>query len=79
MDNLRKQQSQHSDLRPLAHDLLNIMTVMYCYMQVLELSLTNLKLEKEKKIAENIIKEMQKINSLISEQMGVLENRADLP
>lgn len=69
MDNKQILKLSDDDLKILAHDLRNSMTVMYSYMQVLELSLTNLKLEKEVKIVKDVIAEIREMNILIGKRM----------
>jgi hypothetical protein len=47
-------------------------------MQVLEISLTKLNnMEKEKKIAKNVLKEIQKINLMIAERMTSTGNETN--
>jgi nitrogen-specific signal transduction histidine kinase len=69
MDNKKTPQLPNDDLDRLAHDLRNVMSAIYSYAQILELSLTSLQLEKEMKIANKITNEIRKVNSMISKRM----------
>ena len=65
---IKTQTPQSSDERfdILAHDLRNIMTVMYSYLQVLERSLERQDLDKEVKIVQDVLVEMRAMNIMIT-------------
>jgi signal transduction histidine kinase len=68
MENVKPQQSS-DDLRQLAHDLRNAMSAIYSYAQFLEQSLEGSGLEKEAKIASDIVNGIRKMESIISERL----------
>jgi len=70
MDNLPTNKQEYN-LERLSHDLLNTMSVIYANMQLLEIYLTKLGLEKEVTIAKTVIHEVKKMNFLISEGMNL--------
>jgi signal transduction histidine kinase len=70
MDNIQKRQHSSSGTGRLAHDLRNSLSVIYSYVQLLELSLTKLQLEKEVRISQVIAREVKKMNVMISESAG---------
>ena len=72
MEQIQKSPQQDEHLSKLAHDLRNVISVVYLNIQVLELRLGKLDLKKETEIAAEIKSEIQKLNLLITEKMELL-------
>lgn len=70
METVTSEQSD-DDLRQLAHDLRNAMSAIYSYAQFLELSLEELGLDKEAKVASKLVNEIRKMESIISKRIDL--------
>lgn len=72
MEHIQKSSVRDEQLNTLAHDLRNVISVVYLNIQALELRLSKLDMKKETEIATEIKSEIQKMNLLISERMESL-------
>ncbi|MBA3788920.1 hypothetical protein H0X32_00810 [Patescibacteria group bacterium] len=58
----------------LAHDLRNDLSVIYCYAQILEVSLSKQKMDKDKELARIICNSIKKMEMLIIERIDLLKD-----
>lgn len=70
METSEAKQSAYEDRRRVAHDVRNSLSVIYSYAQLLEMSLGELKLKKDSKLAQTMVEEIRKLNILIAHMLN---------
>lgn len=65
----KKSPQKPNDLRHFAHELRNILSALYIYEQVLELSLQDKHMKDEAEIARSMAELMQKIEALLIKEI----------
>lgn len=78
MKNYLPQHDHDGDMRRLAHDLRNSMSVVYANMQLLEIYLEREGVLKEKQIIASVLREIRKMNSRITEAANELSKEDEL-